>query len=120
MRTAAQPRSSLLERWAADTKQSPLWMKKDGREKDTDAQRWGRRIDYRRRAIPSVPVTAVVITTSSVLVTAVVIPTPSVFVTAVVIPAPSVLVTVVVIIPPTIMAVMGESRHHVHAADHYG
>jgi hypothetical protein len=83
-------------------------MNKDGWEKDTDAWRWRRCIDDRRRGIiRSFPVAILPIMTAIA-----VIPTPSVIA---VIPTPSMHVMAFVM-----FIVFGEGRRHVYTADHCG
>ena len=87
----------------------PLGMNKDWGEKDTDARRWRRGIEDRRRGIIN-PFTVAILP----IITAVaVIPTSSVLVMA--ISMPSLLVTAFVM-----FIIFGEGRPHVETADHCG
>jgi hypothetical protein len=96
-----------------------LWMNNDGREKNTDARRGGRRIDDRRRRINASPVTITVairpIHGSPMHIGVAIIPASA---SVLVVPTASVIVTAVVIISPIV--IFGEGRRRVHTADHQG
>ena len=86
----------------------PLGMNKDGREKDTDARRWRRRIDDPRRGINPFPVAIRPINT------------PALHIAVSVISKAPVLVTTVVMSPHSFRATLAEGRRHVYTADHRG
>jgi hypothetical protein len=81
---------------------TPLGMNKDRREKDTDARRWRRCIDYPRLDINSFPVTI----------------RPALLIAAVVISPSSVLIAAIVTSFHTFMVISGEGRRYIYTADH--
>jgi hypothetical protein len=83
-----------------------LGMNEDRGEKDTDARRFGRRVDDRRLEINSFPVTIRPINTSA----------PLIYIVAAVMPASPLLIPSVVMTPPFVFA---EGRRCVNTADHY-
>jgi hypothetical protein len=90
---------------------------KEGWEKDTDARRWRRFIDDRRRNINSFAIAVRPIHTPA---TFIVVPTASVIVTIAVIATASVIVTAAVMSYPAVTIIIAEGLRHVQTADHCG